>query len=222
MTERPVFVPLPDAAPFVAERMITFQWFPGFAVSQARKSIRALHEMAGKVGIQPVLEISSKSESELGVDLSAFHLMLLLPSGAQTSVECAFQGSKVFAGGGPYDDLYRVTSREAKQDERLRTSGVLVGFRMGGVDYPRTPTTAFYDWLYIQSLHSNRALGDGVMGFRGFSDIAFNPKKSANCQARSAALYVALRQNGRLQEALRGWDAYLGSITGRPAGAGRS
>ena len=30
----------------------------------------------------------------------------------------------------------------------------------------------------------------------GFTDIAFNPKKSLNCQARSAALYVALARDG--------------------------
>ena len=32
--------------------------------------------------------------------------------------------------------------------------------------------------------------------FQGFSDIAFNPDRSLNCQARAVALFVSLSKNG--------------------------
>ena len=207
--KRPIFVPLKNGSPFVKEVIIEFEWYPGFALTQAQKSISALHRVAQAQSIYPVLEISSKSESSFGVSLSAFNLKLEAPDGNMISVECAFQGSKIFQRGGPYTDLYFVSSKEAKQDERLRNSGDLVGFRFFGSDFPIKPTTAFYDRLYLSALWQNPVVADKLMTYNGFSDIAFNPQKSLNCQARSAALFVALKSQGLAQQAIEDRDYYL-------------
>ena len=66
--------------------------------------------------------------------------------------ECAYQGSKVFENGGPYHELYLVSSQEAKTDDRLRNSGALVAFNFCGESFPIEPKTAFYDWLYMTAL----------------------------------------------------------------------
>lgn len=92
---------------------------------------------------------------------------------------------------GPYTDMYLKTSREAKQDERLKESGPLLGFRYGDFDWPLNPQTAFYDWLYLSALRQNPILAQQLLVYDGFSDIEFNPDKSINCQAASAALYKA-------------------------------
>lgn len=58
--------------------------------------------------------------------------------------------------------------------------------------------------------------------FGCFSDIVFNPKRSLNCQARTAALFVALSQNGMLNaEILEDKVAYLGLITGGEEAVGQ-
>ena len=50
--------------------------------------------------------------------------------------------------------------------------------------------------------------------FQGFSDIVFNPNRSLNCQARAAALFVALSKNELINEQiLRDKDRYLEFIT---------
>jgi hypothetical protein len=167
-------------------------------------------------GFSPILEISSKSVDEIGVALSAFNLQLHLGRHETMSVECAYQGSKVFESGGPYIDLYTRTSREAKKDERLRSSGRLLAFRFQGEEFPTDPGTAFYDWLYIQALSQNRLLADQLAQYCAFSDIAFNPDVSQSCQARSAALYLGLSSSehvdiGRLIEDR---DYYLRSSQG--------
>jgi hypothetical protein len=54
----------------------------------------------------------------------------------------------------------------------------------------------FYDWLYITAVKQNPDLSARILHFNSFSDIEFNPKKSLNCQARSAAIYVSIKQNG--------------------------
>lgn len=201
MAKRPVFIPTPSAYPFVKTIDVEFKWYPGMAKSQAQKSIRSLHEAAVKSGIPRILEISSKAEDGLGVSLSAFNLYIA-NSNKRMSVECAFQGSKVFEKGGPYTDLYNVSSLDAKRDDRIRSSGAIIGFDFMNIKFPIVPTTFFYDWLYITALHQNMKLSEQIMRYDGFTDIAFNPKKSWNCQARSAALYLALHASGDLDQAV--------------------
>lgn len=190
MARRPIFLPY-SSSPYVEEKNIEFQWYPGFAKSQAQKSIKSLHERSG---ISPILEISGKSTERLGVSLSAFNLSIRIKN-TSMPVECAYQGSKVFKKGGPYTDLYSRSSREAKTDPRLRNSGELIAFKFCGEDFPIKPQTGFYNWLYIQALGQNQNLARELENFQGFSDIAFNPKRSINCQARAAALFVSLSRH---------------------------
>lgn len=214
MASRPVFTPTLEKPPYVREVPIEFQWHAGFAITQVQKSIESLHAGAAQYGIAPVLEISSKSADPLGVALSAFNLALSVD---QTSmpVECAFQGSKVYSNGGPYTDLYQSTSREAKRDPRLVQSGRLVGFQFGPVEFPLQPTTAFYDWLYLRALIQNPEYCQKVIAYQGFSDIAFNPKRSLNCQARSAAHFVGMYRSGiQIDKAIEDRDEYLKIVYG--------
>ena len=74
MAERPIFMPTPDSPELVKELFLPITWHPGFAQSQKEKNIVALHETAAKRGIQPLLEISSRSKSERGRHMSAFHM----------------------------------------------------------------------------------------------------------------------------------------------------
>jgi hypothetical protein len=215
MARRPVFRPVLSDPPFVEVVALDFDWHPGFAKSQAQKSIASLHAAARERGLSPILEISSKADTALGVALSAFNLTLRLGDRPMT-VEVAFQGSKVFEHGGPFHDIYGASSREAKTDERIRSSGQLVGFNLLGEQWPTEPQTCFYDWLYIRALSQHPEAAQKVLGFKAFSDIAFNPEKSLNCQARSAAVFVALSELGLLAVAARDREAYLGLVSGKP------
>ena len=204
MAERPIFLPELRGSPYFKTVEVQFQWHPGFAKSQLQKSIRSLHHSAKKQGISSILEISRKSTSKLGISLSAFHLNFRAPNGQRMSVECAYQGSKVFERGGPYHELYTAQSRKAKTDKRLQTSGELIGFDFLG-DYisinNKTVFDAFYDHLYITALWENKhTVVPGLLKFEGFSDIVFNPKRSFNCQARAAAIFVSLFKNQILNE----------------------
>ena len=212
MADRPIFMPSLDGPELVKTHMLQFKWFPGMAKSQAQKSIDSLHEKAREqLHVDRVLEISSKSRDELGVSLSAFNLMIkTVRRGRQFSLECAFQASKVFEFGGPYKDLLDKSSMEAKKDPRLKASGRLIGFHFFGTDWDVIPRTAFYDWLYINALFKQEGLASRVLTYCAFSDIAFNPERSVNCQAYAAALYVSLFKRGLLtNELLKDKDCYL-------------
>lgn len=216
MARRPIFIPRIDTGPrgpFVERIELDFTWHPGFALSQQQKSIASLHAAAAERGLGPVLEISSKSTDPRGIALSAFNLPCPLPDGSVGVVETAFQGSKVFADGGPYTILYGAAPAEAKRDERLRSSGALVAFQWGATRFPLQPTTCFYDWLYLRALaNAKKELRTALTQHAAFSDIAFNPKRSLNCQAGSAALYVALERRGLLEEALGSVARYLALV----------
>ncbi|MDE0337669.1 MAG: hypothetical protein OXI80_08355 [Caldilineaceae bacterium] len=180
------------------------------------RTIESLHEAAKRQGIPSVLEISTKSSSKLGESLSAFELSLTTPQGVTMSVESAYQGSKVFEDGGPFHDLYEVSSREAKRDPRLRNSGEVTAFEFCGQEFAIEPQTAFYNWLYMTALSQREPpVLQELKRFKGFSDIAFNPKRSINCQARAVAVYVALNSSvPNMLQTLDDWDAYLETMTG--------
>ena len=157
-----------------------------------------LHEAAiSKHRIRSILEISTRSQNELGISLSAFNLQISI-MGRKYPVEAVYQSSKVFQNGGPFLDLMSASSLDSKKDLRLKNSGELVGFRFENQDWPLTTSPNFYDYLYIRALmeSSNKTK---ILEFDAFSDIAFNQTslaskagKSFNCQARSAAIYVSL------------------------------
>lgn len=218
MANRPIFLPNINAKPYVTKYDIEFQWCPGFSIQQKQKSILALHEEAQKkINIAKILDISTKSLDPCGVSASAFNLMI--PSKMKDyfySVECAFQASKVFAQGGPFTDILEKTSRDAKKDPRLKTHGALTGFRLAGKNWPLKPTTLFYDWLYINALHLNPKISDKILLYEAFTDIEFNPAISINCQARSAAMYVALYKNGLLEKSINSKAFFLQNYPAPP------
>ena len=216
MAKRPVFLPDFNGNPYARKIDIEFMWYPGFSKAQTQKSILSLHEAAEKQGIAPILEISRKSKSDLGVSLSAFELVLKSLGGREMSVECAYQGSKVFESGGPYIDLYEVSSRKAKTDSRLRNSGDVVAFKYLGEEFPIEPQTAFYDWLYMTALCQQESSKIRELDqFNAFSDIVFNPNISINCQARAAAVFVALNQlTPGVEDLLSDWDSFMKLATG--------
>ncbi len=211
MAKRPIYTPIDKKSCFVKTIFIDFQWFPGFSVLQKQKSIESLHSKA-KENIKDIniLEISSKSKDDLGVNLSAFNLLIkTVKNKKEYSVESAFQASKVFDSGGPYVDLLDKTSREAKKDVRLKTSGKLKKFKFYDFEWDLEPKTAFYDWLYINALQKNKDLSRELLQYNAFTDIEFNPEKSINCQAYAAALFVSLSKRGIIDEVFSSKDSYL-------------
>lgn len=209
LATRPLFAPALDGKDLVRRVDLSFTWHAGLAVTQKQKSIKSLHEAAGIKGFSNVLEISSKSENPLGVQLSAFNLRLRLATSRQVSVENAYQAGKCFEKGGPFLDLLGKSAREAKQDPRLTASGNLLAFELNGERWPLIPVTAFYDWLYLSALRQSPALSEQLVAFNGFTDIEFNPERSLNCQAASAALFVSLVRRGELDATMGSREAFL-------------
>lgn len=194
MATRPVFAAEKEV--LVRRVDVKFQWHPGFALSQKRKSIDSLHEAAMQHGLGRPLEVSTKSPLALGRSLSSFNLRLPVRGNGRAPLECVFQGSKVFEKAGPFTDLFSQEPASARRDPRLRGSGRLTHFEWDEDTWQLLPRTAFYDWLYLNALLLVPADARELEEWDAFTDIEFNPRKSLNTQARSCALYVALRRAG--------------------------
>lgn len=198
---KPVFMPRVNSDNLVKTDMVRVERHIGFASRQKKKSINDLHQVIRKkYGFNNVLEMSSKSGNKLSFLLSPLSLKLTNDDGSQYSVENAFQSSMIFEDGGPYIDLLTVAPRQAKKDERLMTSGELIGYNYFGMEWSVEPLTAFYDWLYVNALKQNPELHEAVMQYQAFTDIEFNPKKSIHCGAYALAMFVALNKRGLLDE----------------------
>ncbi|NDO48025.1 hypothetical protein FMM75_00870 [Lachnospiraceae bacterium MD335] len=196
MAERPAFF---IHNKNIISRQYTFDWFSGFAVSQKQKSIKSLHAAILKTDTHAKqLEISTKSIEPLGVNLSAFNLKL-----NNYPLENIFQSAKVFENGGPYLDLLEMPPKETKRDERLHHSGILTAFYYQNEEFPLTPKTAFYDYIYIAAVKQSltKAQIHAITNYNYFTDIEFNPAKSINTQARTVALIkLILEEYGHLPE----------------------
>jgi hypothetical protein len=66
----------------------------------------------------------------------------------------------------------------------------------------------------LQGLAANPDLAEQLLNYTAFTDIEFNPERSLNCQARTAALYVSLHREGALVAAAAGKDAFLKCLAG--------
>jgi hypothetical protein len=232
MAERPIFVSIPDSDELVKEIFFQIHWHSGFARAQKERNIDELHTAAALGGYRSLLEISTKSKSERGRHLSAFHMTAETKQYGAIKLELAFQGSKVFERAGPFTDLYRKGEKEigeAKRDPRLQESGALIGFRFEGFDFPLEPKTAFYDWLYISFLKNYRDWAPKLYAYDGFTDVEFNPHRSINCQARSCALFLSLMRRGLLDKAVTSPQVFISLLKDfdyrpqlRAEGGGRS
>lgn len=210
MATRPVFLPTEDGPLLVRERSFDFPWSSGFAEIQKKRNVRALHDAAYRAGIDGLLEISSKSDEELGRKLSAFSLKIdigrqMLP------LESVYQGSKVFRESGPFTEIMSFAPREAKRFIRENAQGDLIRFHLFDRDFPLSPKNAFYDWLYIRSLVAHSDWIRRKVPYGAFTDIEFNPEKQVNCQARAFAEYLSLQHRSMLDRAADDFD-YFASL----------
>jgi hypothetical protein len=197
VTTRPIFLPDPGGQ-LVNEVEMEFQWHPGFAMVQQQKNVESLHCSAAAKGFQPLLEISTRSRDNLGIRLSAFNLTLRTPAANEpVTVEAAFQSSKVYSESGQQQHLLTMKDgRRIKAEVRELAGESIDSFRFEEREWGLTPRTSFYDYLYLRALCDTMREDDSLLkrfaNFVGFTDIAFNPKRSFNCQARSCALFIGL------------------------------
>ncbi|MCO7226741.1 hypothetical protein [Pleionea sp. CnH1-48] len=211
MAQRPVFSPSNDQS-WVSVASVEFTWFGGFSIQQKQRCIQSLHKAFNVGGDKRILEISSKSTESMGVRLSAFNLRDYFTG---VPLECAFQAAKVFTSAGPFSDLLEKTPRDAKRDERLRNSGPMTHFLHNGCTWPLEPKTMFYNWLYLNAVYHDPQLKDVLLAYDAFTDIEFNPARSINCQAYSAALYVSLHKEDLLKQALSSPEKFSSTVAGR-------
>lgn len=183
------------------ERIVEFEYIKGMAFTQKQKNVLSFHKSIQKeFPNSRIIEISTKSQSPLGVQLSAFNLTL-----DGYPLECVFQSSKVFEGNVQFPHLLHEEPKIAKQYIHENATTPLIGFKYQNTWFGLTPKTLFYDYIYITALTQCTFDTRRIADYDIFTDIEFNEKKSFNCQARSCAIYAHLLRYGKL-------EYYLSSI----------
>lgn len=189
------------------ELPLQIPWHGGFAVSQKQKNIAELHAKAKELGIDPVLEISTKSPLEVGRRLSAFNLKIDV-HGVMKSLESVYQSSKVFAHSGQHELLMDLDPFQAKKEVRRLGQGPIIAFRFLGQEFPTEPVNAFYDWLYIRAIVPHEQWIRENLHFAAYSDIEFTPSKSVNCQGRAVAEFHALSMRGEATKCVHDFEKF--------------
>ena len=176
MAIRPIYIStnIPEK-PFI-KRDIEFVWVSGTSKQQKYKRRDSLHlSISKKYDINKVLEVSTKSNIDLGVKLSAYNLTVKFPSGKEIIVEDVYQDGKVF------DEF-----------------GKIVEFKYGNIVFEKDPFGMYYDYIYMLGLYCHKEYHEELSKYDIFTDIEFNPKASLNTQARAAAIWNTLYRNNMI------------------------
>ena len=177
------------------ERIVEFEYVKGLAFSQKQKNVLSFHKsIKEQFPNVKILEVSTKSDTPLGVKLSAFNLTL-----GGYPLECVFQSSKVFEGEVSFPHLLCEEPRAAKQYIRESVTLPLVGFSYRGERFDLLPRSMFYDYLYVTALKESGLDLAELTDYDVFTDIEFNEKKAYNCQARSCAIYAYMLRTDTLE-----------------------
>ena len=218
MAERGVFF-VKESYPFFEEVNVCFPWFGGQSLKQRQRCVLSLrlNLLGGYPDVQ-FCEISSGSPDDIGRSLSAMALSKRLSDGRITTVESAFQSSRIYkdkASGeviGPFPDMIMLPGRDCKRQVKELSRGLhSYEYSFEGMWFPAPifHISLFYDYLYLNALtepeNAQTARGLQESGFDVFSDLA---SKALNTQARSCAIYTALYRLGLLDR-VRDYDDYL-------------
>ena len=177
------------------ERIVEFEYIKGMAFSQKQKNVLSFHKSIQKrFPNSRIIEISTKSQEPLGVNLSAFNLKL-----DGYPLECVFQSSKVFEGNVQFENLLFEDPKTAKQYIRENVTLPLIGFRYKNEFFETLPRTLFYDYIYISALLQSNIDVSNIANYDIFTDIEFNEKKAYNCQARACAIYAYMLRKGKVE-----------------------
>lgn len=211
MATRPVFVPNldPDNPQLVHEHEVDFQWVPNRSVEGKRQNIAKLHAAAGHRKLEPLLEVSPASLDPMGAHICAGNLAVEDDKSFLVPLLAAYHGSRVFAAGGPFTDLYRKPPSVIAGDERLSTSGKQIGFRFMGQEWGPKAESLFYDWLVLHAIHRYQRIRAGIGSFAGYTDIDCRRGETTVCHARSCAYFAALAGSKLMDEVVGNQDRFI-------------
>ena len=177
------------------EMIIEFDYIKGMAFSQKQKNVLSFHKsIQERFPNKKIIEISTKSQSPLGVELSAFNLKL-----DGYPFECVFQSSKIFEGGIQYEHLLYEEPKAAKSYIKENVSLPVIGFKYKGEFFETYPFSMFYDYMYISALLQSKKNLEDIANYDIFTDIEFNEKKQINCQARACAIYAYMLRLSKVE-----------------------
>lgn len=182
------------------------KWLSGLSLTQKQKNIETLHNAISErfsVELDRILEVSTKSKTEIGRLLSSFNLKLKI-NDFDYAFESVYQSSKVFQDGLfdtlQYEDWLILDGYEAKKrSQKIKLP--LAEFRFNQRSFPLEPKTMFFDWLYISCIEQYN-LSLLINQYDYFTDIEFNPEKMVSTQANALCRYKWLVEHNLIEEYL--------------------
>lgn len=175
MAIRPIYISTMDLEnPFI-KKDVEFTWIKGNTYKQKCLRRDSLKDGISKnYDINKWLEISTKSDKDIGKKLSALNLKLKTLN-KEFTVEDAYQKAKIIK------------------------DGEITGFKFGSTYFDANPYGMYYDYIYMLALYQNKDLYEQIKDYRIFTDIEFNPNRSLNTQARAVAIFNTLYNNEYLE-----------------------
>lgn len=174
MAIRPIYISTKDISNPVLQKDINFNWISGLSYEQKCKRRDSLaNSISNLYDLNEWLEVSTKSDKDIGIKLSALNLKLHTLY-EDVSVEQIYQNSKVYC------------------------NKKIVGFKYGNIEFSNKPYGMFYDYIYMRALLQNPQFYTEIKNYNIFTDVEFNPYRQLNTQARAIAIFKTLYDTNNL------------------------
>ena len=182
------------------------KWVSGLSLLQKQRNIEILHHAISKrfsVELDRILEVSTKSKTEIGRLLSSFNLKFKMNDYDYT-FESVYQSSKVFQDGLfdklQYEEWMILDGYEAKKKSQ-KIKLPLAEFRLKKRSFTLEPKTMFFDWLYISCLKQYN-ISFLINQYDYFTDIEFITDKMVSTQANALCKYKWLVEHNLIEDYL--------------------
>jgi hypothetical protein len=190
----------------VVKENFDIKWVSGLALTQKQQNIETLHyAISDRFSVEPdrILEVSTKSKTEIGRLLSSFNITLKI-NDHDYAFESVYQSSKVFQDGIfdtlQHEEWLKLDGYEAKKrSQEIKLP--LVEFKFNQRSFSLEPKTMFFDWLYISCI-KRYDLSFLINQYDYFTDIEFNPEKMVSTQANALCKYKWLIEHNLVEEYL--------------------
>ena len=163
-----------------------------------KKAIQAMNRKLKEIDDRDVkhLDINIRNPNELARALAPYQISL-----GEYKVESLYHSSKLFEGGGPYQELASMPVGKVLNDPRLKDSGEVIDFYYKG-QYWGMDRVFFYDFLFVKAAKEsidNEKLKQ-LLDYDYFTDIESKRTAERNPARSVAIIKLMLMMFGEIPE----------------------
>lgn len=153
------------------------------------------------------LDVSHRTDYDLGHDLNE-NILKVTVGKRSTSIRSMIRNATIYHGEKHYEDFVETVETDGVKKKRRTKVTRPIRFEYKNCVFSLEQKQSLADAIVFDALQSHPELVEKLKdgGYNVFSDRSYSPEKSDFCVANSLALYVALSEEGSLDDYLSDFE----------------